>query len=178
MARLTSTGSIQGSGRMWVAAKRPRRIHAWGAGCRAGTGPTRRILNHVGIQVCWVYRVHADVILPEFACQACHKPRDRVLRRRVRRHVLRALECLGGSDEDNRAALALRNQGRYSGFDGMPRSREVDVHCFSPGLGADLPRLASCADVGVRNDDIDASELIQTPLEGCVDLVVVTNVGL
>ena len=60
--------------------------------------------------------------------------------------------------DDNGPALALLDQARDRGLDGVEDAGVVDVERFLPLLGRNLPRRSPRTDPGVRDDHVEPAE--------------------
>ena len=95
-------GSIHGTGRMCV----PVKVSMTSVTRRLVEVGTEQsvdevVVDHVGVHAGRIDRVDPNAVLPQLSCQRGHQAGDAVLGRGVGRDVLRTLERLRRTDEDD-----------------------------------------------------------------------------
>ncbi len=135
--------------------------------------------EHGRVHVGGVHRVHPDEVLAEFDGEGAHQADHAVLGGDVVTGVRVGLEAPDRTGQNDRAALALGNQVRHTGFDGFPDAGKVDVDHVAPVVFAGLVQsLAAVADSGVGADDVQPAQLLDAAVHRRFQRVVIADVDL
>src|SRR5690242_1169007 len=101
-----------------------------------------------------------------------------MLGRGVVRHGRHADQPLYGTDEDNGSAFIPFDHVRNHRFDGFPRSRQVDVDNFLPGLFGEFPCKSVAGYSSIRAYDVYMAEIGYRLIDDGLQLLEVARIRL